>query len=126
MAPTAIQTTYELTTSAMRHTFAETVPSPGTHGTFDNLSKLDASKLIFSRNPNPKDVPELNSPEVWAQNVCSDHMITCSWTSTTGWAAPHLKPYGALQLMPTASVLHYATECFEGLKVRLSGDSLCC
>ena len=43
-------------------------------------------------------------------------MITCSWTSTAGWQSPHLTPYGPLALMPTASVLHYATECFEGMK----------
>ena len=44
-------------------------------------------------------------------------MVTCQWTATTGWAAPDLKPYGPLSLMPTASVFHYATECFEGLKL---------
>lgn len=44
-------------------------------------------------------------------------MVTVSWTSTTGWQAPHLKPYGPLSLDPTASCLHYATECFEGMKL---------
>lgn len=43
-------------------------------------------------------------------------MITCSWTASSGWQAPHLHAYGPLSLMPTASALHYATECFEGLK----------
>ncbi|KAM0797478.1 aminotransferase [Usnea florida] len=37
-------------------------------------------------------------------------------TSTRGWATPHRESFGPLQFMPTASVLHYATECFEGLK----------
>ncbi|KAF9874229.1 branched-chain amino acid aminotransferase [Colletotrichum karsti] len=44
-------------------------------------------------------------------------MITAQWKESTGWAAPELKPYGPLSIMPTASCLHYATECFEGLKV---------
>lgn len=44
-------------------------------------------------------------------------MITVSWTSTTGWQTPRLKPYGPLSLDPTASCLHYATECFEGMKL---------
>ncbi len=35
----------------------------------------------------------------------------------TGWDAPRLVPYGPLSIMPTASVLHYATECFEGMKL---------
>ena len=44
-------------------------------------------------------------------------MITARWTVESGWEAPELKPYGAFSIMPTASVLHYATECFEGLKL---------
>ena len=43
-------------------------------------------------------------------------MITCSWTATDGWAAPQLKPFGPFSISPIASVLHYATECFEGMK----------
>lgn len=49
-------------------------------------------------------------------------MITCSWNSTTGWEAPRLEPYGPLTLMPTASVLHYATTCFEGMKLYRGHD----
>jgi branched-chain amino acid aminotransferase len=44
-------------------------------------------------------------------------MITAVWHEETGWGAPELKPYGPFSIMPTASVLHYATECFEGMKV---------
>ncbi len=44
-------------------------------------------------------------------------MITAIWRAETGWEPPELKPYGPFTLMPTASVLHYATECFEGMKV---------
>lgn len=50
-------------------------------------------------------------------------MITCSWNSISGWEAPRLQPYGPLTLMPTASVLHYATSCFEGLKLYRGYDS---
>ena len=120
MAPTAIapfQTTSELTYSGIKHAVTETAPSVISNGNTTPSSKeLDASKLVFTRNLSPSAVPEPDSPEVWTQSVCTDHMITCQWTSTGGWATPHLQPYGPLQLMPTASVLHYATECFEGLK----------
>jgi branched-chain amino acid aminotransferase len=44
-------------------------------------------------------------------------MVTAVWNQSTGWADPELKPYGNLSLAPTASVLHYATECFEGMKM---------
>ena len=44
-------------------------------------------------------------------------MISAVWKSTTGWDSPELRPFGNLSLAPTASVLHYATECFEGMKM---------
>ena len=120
MAPTAIgplQTTSELTHSGIKNTVVNTAPSVTTNGNSTRSTKeLDASKLVFTRNASPHAVPEPDSPEVWTQSVCTDHMVTCFWTSTSGWDAPQLQPYGPLQLMPTASVLHYATECFEGLK----------
>lgn len=120
MAPTALapfQTTSELTHFGIKHSLTKTAPSFIASGNATpSIDELDASKLVFTRNLYPHAVPEPNSPEVWTQSVCTDHMVTCQWTSTGGWAAPRLQPYGPLQLMPTASVLHYATECFEGLK----------
>ena len=121
MAPTAtapLQTSSsELTYIGNTHTVVKTAPSVTLDSNYSpRLKELDADKLIFARNPKPHAVPEPDSPDVWTQSVCTDHMITCQWTSAEGWAAPHLQPYGPLHLMPTASVLHYATECFEGLK----------
>jgi branched-chain amino acid aminotransferase len=49
-------------------------------------------------------------------------MILARWTSAHGWDAPILKPSGPLQIPPTASVLHYAIECFEGMKLYRSYD----
>ncbi|KIW85921.1 branched-chain amino acid aminotransferase [Fonsecaea pedrosoi CBS 271.37] len=80
------------------------------------VAELDASKLTITRNLNPKDVPVANSPEVWSQSCTTDHMLTARWTEKDGWEAPEIRPYGPLSIMPTASVLHYATECFEGMK----------
>lgn len=47
----------------------------------------------------------------------SVQMIKVIWTSDHGWHAPEIVPYGPLTMMPTASCLHYATSCFEGMKV---------
>jgi len=80
------------------------------------VAELDASKLIITPTRSPKAVPAPNSPEVWSQNCTSDHMLTVRWTAKSGWEAPEIRPYGPLSLLPTASVLHYATECFEGMK----------
>lgn len=44
-------------------------------------------------------------------------MVMVNWDSTHGWHAPEIKPYGPISMMPTASCLHYATQCFEGMKI---------
>ncbi|KIW13231.1 hypothetical protein PV08_08418 [Exophiala spinifera] len=80
------------------------------------VADLDASKCTVTRTASPKPVPALDSPEVLSQSCTTDHMLTARWTEAAGWEAPEIKPYGALSIMPTASVLHYATECFEGMK----------
>ncbi|CAG8112774.1 unnamed protein product [Penicillium salamii] len=81
------------------------------HGTFK------ASQLKIQRTSSPRPVPPADSQELLSHKVCTDHMITVRWTSEQGWADPELVPYGPLSMMPTASVLHYATSCFEGMKV---------
>lgn len=81
------------------------------------LQDLDASKLTITHTTTPRPVPELNSKEVWSVKACTDHMVTVKWTDDVGWHAPEIKPYGPLTIMPTASCLHYATQCFEGMKV---------
>lgn len=151
MAPSALiasqspQLTQEPVDFSIKRALSRTTPSQTLKSSYisSHLQDLDASKLDFSLNPDPKTVPEPNSPEVWAQKTyeavqpyprmwltandtylsCTDHMITCSWNCNSGWQSPHLIPYGPLSLMPTASVLHYATECFEGLKFYRGHDS---
>jgi branched-chain amino acid aminotransferase len=78
---------------------------------------LDAAKLKFTRTSTPRPVLEEGDPRINLASECTDHMITAVWHAAAGWDAPELKPYGPLSIMPLASVLHYATECFEGLKV---------
>ncbi|KAI0479578.1 branched-chain-amino-acid aminotransferase [Xylaria cf. heliscus] len=125
MAPSAVPQTghggeqdLDLTSSAVEHRMAENdsaitasngVSQPNVHG-------LDASKLTYTFTQNPREVPALGVTEENGSTICTDHMIIAKWSAKNGWAAPELKPYGPLSLMPTASVLHYATECFEGLK----------
>lgn len=49
-------------------------------------------------------------------------MVVATWKHGVGWSSPELKPYDSLSLLPTASCLHYATECFEGLKAYRGHD----
>lgn len=81
------------------------------------LQPLDASKLKFTKTTTPMTVPEPGDPIIATSSQCTDHMISAVWRASTGWEAPELHPYRNLSIAPTASVLHYATECFEGMKM---------
>lgn len=123
----------DLTSSALDHRIAEQTPSTngktnghtngtngvnGTNGHAPKLGELDASKLtVRLADPTAREVPDEATANSGLETICTDHMITCTWKLASGWETPELKPYGPLSLMPTASVLHYATECFEGLKL---------
>lgn len=86
--------------------------SIGTH-----VAELDASSFNVTRSTSLRKVPLPGSPEEMSHSHCTDHMVTVRWTAANGWETPEVKPYQNLSIPPTASVLHYATECFEGMKV---------
>ena len=46
----------------------------------------------------------------------TDHMFVMDYTEGIGWHDATIMPYGPIELMPSAMVLHYAQEVFEGLK----------
>ncbi|KRF28053.1 branched-chain amino acid aminotransferase [Phycicoccus sp. Soil802] len=46
----------------------------------------------------------------------TDHMVTATWRKGEGWSEGKVVPYGPITLMPSAAVLHYAQEIFEGMK----------
>ncbi|MCD8212062.1 MAG: branched-chain amino acid aminotransferase [Oscillospiraceae bacterium] len=48
--------------------------------------------------------------------VFTDHMFLMNYEAGRGWHDPRIVPYGPLMLDPSAMVLHYAQEVFEGLK----------
>ncbi|KAH8649234.1 aminotransferase [Xylariales sp. PMI_506] len=76
---------------------------------------LDASKVEFHQTTDPKPSPYLGDDEQLEQPT--DHMLTVSWTASKGWDVPKIVPYGPLPLMPSSSVLNYATACYEGIKL---------
>lgn len=86
-------------------------PAEGT-----KLAPLDAFKATFIEATSFRSVPQPGSAELWAQNVCCDYMMTCTWTAEHGWHTPEVKPYADFTISPIASCLHYATQCFEGMK----------
>ncbi|KAK8175877.1 branched-chain-amino-acid aminotransferase-like protein [Phyllosticta citrichinensis] len=129
--PQALPTASSLTDAGIAHAATNSNTASNTtmkNGSSTNgngaspLAGLDASKVVTTLTSNPRPVPEPNAPEVFAQKTCTDHMITASWDAERGWHTPELKPYGPFTLMPTASCLHYATECFEGMKLYRGWD----
>ncbi|KAH7120634.1 aminotransferase [Dactylonectria macrodidyma] len=62
-------------------------------------------------------VPGLQDPARMTQRAMTAHMVQALWRAESGWESPKMMPYGKIALLPTASVLHYATESFEGMKV---------
>ncbi len=54
----------------------------------------------------------------------TDHMFVADWTLENGWHDARVVPYGPISLDPSAAVLHYAQEIFEGLKAYAHGTEL--
>jgi len=52
----------------------------------------------------------------------SDHMVLATWTAGRGWHDAKVTAYGPLSLDPSAAVLHYAQEVFEGMKAYRQAD----
>ena len=53
---------------------------------------------------------------------CTDHMVSILYSHDRGWYDAAVMPYGPIELDPSAIVLHYAQEVFEGLKAYRWGD----
>ena len=54
----------------------------------------------------------------------TDHMLEVDWNSEKGWSNPKIVPYHDLTLPPSCSSLHYAIQCFEGLKAYKNGEDV--
>jgi len=52
----------------------------------------------------------------------TDHMAMATWTAGRGWHDAKVTAYGPLSLYPSAAVLHYAQEIFEGMKAYRHAD----
>jgi branched-chain amino acid aminotransferase len=74
-----------------------------------------AKKLVVEKTTAPQPVPPMQPAPTFGTRF-SDHMLDVNWTSEEGWQAPKIVPYGDISVSPAAQVLHYAVECFEGMK----------
>ncbi|KAJ0303175.1 hypothetical protein COL516b_006686 [Colletotrichum fioriniae] len=88
-------------------------------------AELDVSKMLKTLVPEADQlpVPDAHDPVRLGQNCTTAHMVQVPWSMQTGWGTPVMSPYGKIALEPTASVLHYATESFEGMKAYRGYDN---
>ncbi len=122
MAPVAVTPTATNGVSLTQKGIDEKLAHKGPFTSETTETPLYASKLKINLTQTPRAVPALDDPIRNVSSYATDHMITATWKAGSGWEAPELKAYGPLSLMPTASVLHYATECFEGMKAYRGQD----
>lgn len=80
-----------------------------------SVAPMDASLLTIRETTTPSSLPD-SSSLVFGQTF-SDHMLQVPWSLEKGWGAPEIKSYGPIEVSPAATVLHYASTLFEGLKV---------
>ncbi len=67
-----------------------------------------------------KDLPDLSNLEFGKQTT--DHMFRMAYTEGAGWQDPEVVAYAPLSLDPSALVLHYNQQIFEGLKAYRQPD----
>jgi len=78
-------------------------------------NKLDVSTLTIEKTPNPKKKYSDKANLVFGREF-TDHMLEIEWNQKDGWGKPKIVPFHDLVLHPASSCLHYALECFEGMK----------
>lgn len=71
------------------------------------ITKAEKSKLGLL----PQDPTELGFGKYF-----TDHMFLMDYQSQKGWHDPRIEPFHKLELSPSAMVLHYGQQVFEGLK----------
>lgn len=77
--------------------------------------------IKFEKTKNPKPIPDENDPLVFG-TIFTDHMFIMDYNKDKGWNNPRITEYAPICLDPSAMVLHYGQEMFEGLKAYKTED----
>ena len=71
-------------------------------------------EITVTKNKTPKAHPAENN--LVFGKYFTDHMLLADYSEEKGWHAARIVPFGPLSIHPAATVLHYGSEIFEGLK----------
>lgn len=77
---------------------------------------------IEHANPVPSATREQAIADPGFGKLFTDHMVRIDWHEDKGWYDARMMARGLIELDPSASVLHYAQEIFEGLKAYRHDD----
>ena len=76
--------------------------------------------LEFQVTRNPNALPDAEREAILEAPVfgakLTDHQVIITWTKADGWIKAEVVPYGPIMMDPSAAVLHYGQEIFEGIK----------
>ena len=75
---------------------------------------LSAKGLSITKTDTPK--PLVPKEKLTFGSTYSDHMLEVDWNDVDGWGNPYIRKYQDMLISPAASSLHYALQCFEGMK----------
>ncbi|MCM3895503.1 MULTISPECIES: branched-chain amino acid aminotransferase [Gordonia] len=82
--------------------------------------------LQFTRTEHPHPVSESRRAEILSApgfgKYFTDNMVLVDFDVDRGWHSAKVTPYGPIALDPSAMVLHYGQEVFEGLKAYRQPD----
>ncbi|HKL36776.1 MAG TPA: branched-chain amino acid aminotransferase [Salegentibacter sp.] len=82
--------------------------------------KYDTNQLEINKVQKSK-IEEVNFDNLVFGEIFTDHMFECDYANGE-WQNPKIKPYGPIQLDPSAKVFHYGQAVFEGMKVYKDED----
>ncbi|GAB9474320.1 Branched-chain amino acid aminotransferase [Globisporangium polare] len=85
-------------------------------------NEINAANLEVQRTTTPR--TKVANEKLTFGTTFTDHMLEIDWEQGEGWKNPLIRPYGPIAMDPASSCLHYALECFEGMKayVDANGD----
>ncbi len=77
-------------------------------------------QINITKTNTPKQKPDENN--LGFGSIYTDHMFIMPYDEGKGWHSPQIVPYAPFSIDPAAMVLHYAQECFEGMKAYRTAD----
>jgi branched-chain amino acid aminotransferase len=80
----------------------------------------NASDIVVNKSSKPVTLPP--PEDLVFGKILTNHMFEVKWTAKDGWGTPTIVETHELSMSPAASVLHYAIECFEGMKAYIDAD----